>query len=190
MDIKGIISNPYVIGGGILLGVVVLAMGGVSGQSSPGAITGPSNALLTFQAQQNALGAEYAYKNAELASQTVGQMASLQLDKALGFMSYMANIANVDANHDIAVRAINGDITKTRIQNMTSASVEANDNFTRLMMGYQASDASKYGVDAQIKINDMNNFTQLSIENQRSSQAAASAGLNAVVNLVPKLFGK
>ncbi len=189
MDIKAVVSNPWVIGGGVVLGVVLLAMQSSSGQSSSGSVGAPSNALLNFQASQNALGAEYAYKNAELASATKGNMASLNLNTVMAFMSGLANINSIDANHDVQVRAINGEITKTRIQGQVAAQVEANDNFTRLMTSYVGSDVSKFGIASNERINAMNDATQMQIQQNAATQAAGSANLATVLNFVPKLFG-
>lgn len=189
MDIKGVISNPWVIGGGVLIGVVLLAVNSSGGSSNSGAVNSPSNALLNFQASQNALGLDYSYKNAELASTERGNMASLNLQTIMGFMAGLANLDAIDANHDVQIRAINADIMKTRIQTQAAAQTEANDNFTRLMTTYVGSDVSKYGIDAQVKMNDVNAQTQMAIQQNAATQAAGSANLATVLNFVPKLFG-
>lgn len=189
MDIKGIVSNPWVIGGGIVLGVVLMAVNSSSGQSSSGAVGTPSNTLLNFQASQNALGADYAYKNAELASTDRGNMASLNLQTVMGFMAGLANLNSIDANHDVQIQVINGEITKTRIQTQVAAQTEANDNFTRLMTSYVGADVSKFGIAANERANDVNAATQMQIQQNAATQAAGSANLATVLNFVPKLFG-
>ena len=190
MDIKATLSNPWVLGGGVVLGVIVLAMSHTSSGDNNGTVSSPGNALLNYQAQQNSAGMDYTYKMAELAAQKHGAMDLVQLQKTLGLMKSVENIASIDATHDVQRLAINGEITKTRIQAQTAASVEANTNFTRLLMSYVGADSSKYAIDANERINGMNNFTQMAIQENAQTQQAASAGLSSVLNFIPKLFGK
>jgi len=190
LDIKSVVSNPYVIGGGVLLGVVILAISHGSSGGSNGAISSPGDALNSYQAQSAAMGMQYAYQNAQLAAQSSADMSNINLQRDLGYLKTLENLTSIDANHDTQRMQINSDITKTRIQAQTAASVEADNNFTRLMTSYIASNDSRYAIDSNERSNNMSIFSQMATQEAAQTQQAATAGLSSVLNFVPKLFGK
>lgn len=192
MDIKPIISNPWVLGGGVVIGLVLLAVNGQRGHADSGEVYSPSAAVQSAMAAQAAAGQDYAYKMAMLASDQASQRSSFNVQTILGFLSFLENQQQVAANTAVQMRAVDNEIVRTRIENQTIRYLDDNAQMTRLAQSYIAADVSKYGMDTQLKLQKEQDFTQLAVAGQQFTAALSQQGagvFTAGLNLIPKLLG-
>lgn len=186
MGIKETISNPWVLGGGLLLGVVILAVSHGGGGSTDSAPESGANAAF---AAQNAAGMEYSFKQSQLVADVSMSQTKTMLQQVQTFMQGLGNLAAVDANHDVQVRAINADIVKSRIQSQAIVAQNYDQQATRLAMTYVGADVSKFGIKTQKEINAYSTDAQMAIQNNQATQAAGSANLASVLAFIPKIMG-
>jgi hypothetical protein len=152
MDMMKTLSNPWVLGGGLVLGVIVLVMNNGGGASSASAST---------------VGANLSYNEAALSATT--QQA--QISANLGVAQFSADVASQDNNSSQIQQTLinaNAGITNSQIQSNAAMVIDQSNNNTRLGLGYQQEVTS---------ITQSNNSVSIANAQAKAQEAASNNSL-------------
>lgn len=139
MDFKKSLSNPWVLGGGAALALVLIltSKGGSSGGNAD-----------AFISAQNVAGMNYAANSAALAATVQNHNIDAETQKTIGFLSVVQNMFDsIQVNNTQRLQVAAG-VTNNRIQANTAYAVEALSIQERMAATWVSGDVAKYGIDA------------------------------------------
>lgn len=187
MNLGKTFQNPYVIGGGLLIGVVVLLSSG--GAKASGGDSASSGAYLSFLAQQNASGMAYASDMAGVSANLAGKRIDASTTEHLRIIDAISNMFNVNAQQDVQNHAINAQVTTTRLQSDNAYRIEQAQQSTRLQTSYVEADTARYGLDVSKAIADLQMRGQMQIAQTQASAQETVAKTNVVGGLLNTALG-
>lgn len=181
MDFKAIVSNPWVLGGGLAIGALVLLTTG-SAKSSAGASGYDPNVVLglaQLSAQQGQAGMDYSANLATIAAGASKDFTAARVTENLKLVDAITNMQALFFTNAQRERETAAGVTNSRIQSMTALALDQQQEQIRLATTYVAADVSKYTTAADIT------KTRIAAAAQEHSAdlAASSANLGAVLGL-------
>lgn len=187
IDLKPILSNPWVLGGGAALGVVILLMSNTGrGGSTPGYID--PNALLSLnelQAGQAKAGQDYSANMAEIAAGLSGQLASLRTSENISIVNALSNMNAVIFAAGAQQQETMAGVARSRIESQTALVMDRNQNRVRLETSYVAADTSKFMASRDVEKTEV----AANAANFNSILQSQSAALAAVLGFAGNVVG-
>ena len=187
MDFKKTLANPWVLGGGAAL-ALVLVLSSRGGSSSNGDIS----AVLGAQAAQNAAGLNYAANAASIAATVQMKNIDTKSAETIGFLSMMQMMFENGEVNATQRAAVSADVVKTRIANDTARHIESMSIFERMSAVWVGADVSRHGIDTNADVAKYGMRTTLDAGLMRDAMAAhaslgqaqAKAGSDALGNIL------
>lgn len=169
MDFK-VLKNPYVLGGGVVIGLLVLmTSGGGATDETPAADAGLAYANLGLQRDLAAM--NLISRNAEASLARDSDLDKNNTAKYLGVLNLLDSNRKTNAQVAMTMAAVNASIAQTRIQNMTAVLIDQADNNARLVQGYTEAGIARYSIDGQVMQTALNGWTARDIAKTQASVA-------------------
>lgn len=186
MDMSALkyLKNPWVLGAGVGLGLVVLAMrgggqaGGVDGyagdQAYINAINNQGNAVINANAQ------------VEVAKAQAGAV------NIASIIAWITNSQQISASQQVQNNQIMAGVQQTQIVSMNSYLTELSDNLTRMAQTYVAGDVANRQTAAQIEMTRIQAGAATEIAETQADASKFGAVVGGISNIAGgalKLFG-
>ena len=146
------LSNPWVIGGGVVIGAIIL----FSGKGSSGGDGGVGATLASMQiaAETNREGMQLVAAQSEIAGNMA--IARMQTDAGVltSFMESMVNLRNVSVLNSARISESNAGVINSVIQARTSLALDRQQNANRLAFGTVSKDPVTDSLDPSKGGND------------------------------------
>lgn len=172
MKIPKLVSNPYVLGGGVLIGLVVLLSRG----GSTGGGGGASDPVLAYNLQAMALeqGA------ARVAGEVQVNSMALDVRRTLGLASTMANMFAVNSSAQVQNAEISAGVIKTMATSATNRDIELSANF---LSAYQSIQKTYLSTSAATQIARINGETSKAVAQINADASVKSAYIGGVASV-------
>ncbi len=180
LDFK-VMKSPWVIGAGLVLGLVVLTLkGGGTSSGDNGAGVGTDYAAAINNYGQSVVNAQ-----AQVAIAQSGATAQ-NIQSIIG---YLNNTNQVNAMASVANNQTYAGIEQTRIQSMTSYLMDQSDNLARMGQAYLSADTANRQTDAAIQIASIQNSAAMQIAKTNASATKDAAITGGITSLISGLGG-
>lgn len=135
LEIGKMVSNPWILGGGALVGILLLTMG--RGGSSGGQSVNP-NAVLSANVEHNRLASQAVVERESIAAGKAVALSEINAGYFAHIWDSYVNLAGVDASRRVQMAEINAGITNHIVTSGTAVILDMQQNASRLMQGEQS----------------------------------------------------
>lgn len=171
MDFSETIKNPWVIGGGVIVGLFILMMGKGGGTAN----AAPNNAPYMYG---------YATSTGQQQAVLQATLAEINSKDEADFRSTMVNELGASYNFQVSMSEIQAGITKGQIASATALALDRMDNTTRVTIGRQSVDMTTINANAS-----MHNADTMANAQVKSSQIQANASMfSSAIGLIGKFL--
>lgn len=134
MDFKGIFTNPWILGGGLVLGLVLL-MGKSGGSSDGGSNVGATLTSLEIAADVNKAGMQLTALQAGIAGDVAQTQIATDAGLLAGFVSTLGSLKNQSILLQAQIAESNAGVYKSVSQGIFAARMDRQQNANRIAMG-------------------------------------------------------
>lgn len=190
IDVKTLASNPWVWGGGLALGLMILlARGG--GAAPAGGAYNPNDvaSLNALQQQQNAAGLAWSTNMATIAAGTAKSNSANNLARDLKVIDAVTNMQQQNTVVTLAANDSAAGVAKSQIAQTTALVVDRNATSVRRDMVWAAADTSKFAAQLAYKADAAKTAAALKAQTQANDLNASNAFWGNVLNFGKVLVG-
>jgi len=191
MEMKRILTNPWVLGGGAIAAVVffMIQNSDKGGTSAEPGVWNPNDGMSinTFSTVSNDAALTYAENMAQIASAEKLGFAQTRTTVALKALDAVQNMSGVFTTELGKLQEADAGVWNTQIQSATALAVDRNTNAVRRDMIYVAGDVSKFNTQAEGRVTIANNTLDLQAKMDKDMADASTENLGNLLGFTSKL---